>query len=141
MRLTVGKWLVRSGIAIAALGGVPAALDAPAVAWGFLIAGLVVAIVGLVFALRGETPEERRRREHERTVNRNALENERDQRNGRIAQIDGELAKHTYWASVAQAYNDSARSAVIAGEITALNAERREINRRLAQIETELASA
>jgi hypothetical protein len=141
MRLTVGKWLAGSGLAIAALAGVPASLNVPAVAWGLFIAGLVITICGLVFALRGETPDERRMREHERTVARNALENERGELNGRRAQIEGELTKQTYWASVADNCNDTARSAVIAGEIATLTAERDGIDRRLAQIEAELASA
>ena len=85
MRLTVGKWLAGAGLAVAMLGGVPASLGAPVVAWIVFVAGLVVALVGLAFALLGETPEERRKREHERTIKRNALENERGELQGRRA--------------------------------------------------------
>lgn len=141
MRLTVGKWLAGSGLAIAALGGVPAVLGAPVVAWGLLIAGLVVAMIGLAFALLGETPEERRKSNHERTVNRNALENERDRLKARLLQIEAELEKEGYWAEVATMYGDAKRQAVIAGNVATLEAERAEVKRRLPQIETELTTA
>lgn len=141
MRLKVGIFIAGTGVALAGVGAVPAALGEPGLAWMLMASGLALALFGVIHALRGETPDERRQREHERTVKRNALENERDRLNGRWAEIEGELSKQTYFASVANNYNDGARSAIIAGEIATLTAERDKIDRRLAQIETELASA
>lgn len=141
MRFKVGAWTAGAGFAVAGLAAVPANLGSPVVAWILFIGGLLIGVAGLVHALRGETPEERRKREHERTVTRNALESERDRLRGRLLQVEGELGKQDYWRGVATSYGDAKRLAVISGDVAALEAERSEVERRLAQIEAELATA
>lgn len=95
MRLKVGSWIAGSGLLVAGLASVPLALGAPLVAWLCFIGGIVLAVSGAVHALRGPTPDERRTQEHDRTVTRNRLENERDDLAARRQGIDADLAVKT----------------------------------------------
>jgi len=141
VRRTIGLWAVATGLAIAALAAVPAALQAPVFAWLVFLAGLTIAILGAVYALRGPTAEERRKDKHERDVKRHGLENERDELNARRQQIGSEVSTQEYWLGNASNYNDHLRTQAIASTIATLIAERDGIDRRLSQISTELSSA
>lgn len=141
MRITVGKWLIGAGIGIAGLGSVAVALQAPMLGWLVFAGGIILALVGAVYMLLGDTKDERRARQHERTVERNRLENERDELTARRAQIDADLDIRGYWHGVAADYGDNLRTGAIGAEVATLTAERDGIDRRLSQIEAELATA
>lgn len=141
MRLTVGKWLAGAGYALAAIGAVPAALGVPVAAWIMVIGGIGVGLLGTIYAAMGPTPDEKRKALHERTVNLNTLENERDALNAERAVIEGELVRVRIWAENAAGYDDAARVALRHGDIASLTADRDKIDRRLSQITTELESA
>lgn len=141
MRLTVGKWLIGAGIGIAGLGSVAVALQAPTLGWLVFAGGIVLALLGAVYMLLGDTKDERRAREHARTVERNRLENERDELTARRDQIDADLGVQDHWHGNATMYGDTLRAGQIDADKRKLNAEREGIERRLAQIETELSTA
>ncbi len=138
MRLNEAKWVTATGFGIVALAPVFVALGQPVAAWITVEVGLGVAVVGLVTVLRGGSGAERREREHERIVRKNALENELDSLSARLLQIDAEVSTKGQFTKVAENYGDALRGDVLAGETASLNAERASVDRRLAQIATEL---
>jgi len=140
MRLKVGLWIAGTGLIVAGLGAVPASLGVPLVAWLCFVGGVVLAVGGAIHAMRGETPDERRKREHEHVIARNALENERDDLTARRSKIDADLDIRGYWHNVATSYSDNLRATAIDAEVATLAAERDGIDRRLAQIEHELST-